>query len=374
MKFLFLIYSLGPGGAEKVTTTLANELVRQGHTVEIAVLEAAAPPAYPVSPAVVLHDLALAASSTSKWRALSALIRKWAAVRRLLKRRRPDVAIGMMTNYAVLIALTRVGLPLRAIGSERAFPPANSLPFPWPTLRKFVFGMLDAVVVQTRATADWIESHTNARRVEIIGNPVEMLGTRPPRVHPDGVLPAAAHCILAVGRLVEEKGFGRLIDAFAAVANERKAGWHLVILGEGPLRLELEERVQRSGVADLIHLPGNVGDPGAWLDRSEIYVLSSYAEGMSNALMEAMAHGVAPIAFDTESGNGELIEDGRNGVLVAPHDEAGLAAALARLMDDISTRQRLGQAAQADAAAFEPDNVARQWVALANRFNRGESQ
>src|SRR5699024_4469850 len=138
--------------------------------------------------------------------------------------------------------------------------------------------------------------------------------------------------LLAVGRLHPVKGFDQLIEAFDSIAHFFP-DWDLVILGEGPERTALEEQIHRTGLGERITLPGRVGNIGQWYDASDIYVLSSRTESLSNTLLEAMASGLAVVACDCETGPREIIRDTIDGALVQPAgDPEALAAYLSDLM------------------------------------------
>ena len=117
----------------------------------------------------------------------------------------------------------------------------------------------------------------------------------------------------------------------------------LRFLGEGPLASSLEERARALGMADRARFPGRVKDVPRHLAEADIFVLPSLSEGISNALLEAMAHGVPAIATDIP-GNRDVIEDGRTGILVPPGDAPALSAALLRLARDGKLRETLGRA------------------------------
>jgi len=149
----------------------------------------------------------------------------------------------------------------------------------------------------------------------------------------------------AVGRLAPEKGFDVLIRATASLA---KSGVDLVLLiaGTGEEDQPLRELAEQIGVADRVRLLGHVGDPRTLFEAMDVFVLSSYREGLPNVLLEAMALEVAVVATRV-NGVPRLVRDGENGLLVeaGSHDE--LSAAIGRLLGDDATRHRLGQAGRA---------------------------
>ena len=141
--------------------------------------------------------------------------------------------------------------------------------------------------------------------------------------------------------MTEEKQFPRLIEAFATLAT-RFHQWDLVIAGAGPDRLDLIERIAESRLEGRIHLPGAVGNIADWYSRADIFAMTSRFEGFPNALLEAMAHGTPPVAFDCMTGPSELIRHGESGLLIPLNDMGSLGAGLAKLMADEELRVQMG--------------------------------
>jgi type III pantothenate kinase len=140
--------------------------------------------------------------------------------------------------------------------------------------------------------------------------------------------------VVAAGRLVRKKGFEYLIDAMPALASA-----HLAIAGDGDLASELRDRASRAGVADRVHLLGNV-------------------DGLPNTALEALASGTAVVST-TAGGLGSVVIDDRTGAIVPERDAASLAAAIAALLADPARRTRLGTAGRdAVAARFGWDSAA----------------
>jgi glycosyltransferase involved in cell wall biosynthesis len=180
---------------------------------------------------------------------------------------------------------------------------------------------------------------------------------------PGAAEPAVPPVIVAMGRLVPQKGFDMLLDAFAPVAR-RHPDWNLEIWGEGPQRAALERRRAALGLEQRVRLPGTTAEPHDTLRRAGIFVLSSRREGFPMVLGEAMASGVPCVSFDCPSGPRELIRDGIDGLLVPPSNVAALSAALERLIVDRDLAQRLASKAPEVVDRFSLDAILRQWSAI----------
>lgn len=166
--------------------------------------------------------------------------------------------------------------------------------------------------------------------------------------------------VVAAGRYAPEKGYDRLIDAFALVAGEHP-DWVLKIFGHGPLQARLEAQVEALGLTGRVLLPGLADDIEAELRAASVFALSSIHEGLPMALAEAMACGVPCVAFDCAPGVREIVTDGVDGIVVPPRNVEALARGLSRLMGDQALRRRYGAAARVDVAKFSPEAVLAQW-------------
>jgi glycosyltransferase involved in cell wall biosynthesis len=146
-----------------------------------------------------------------------------------------------------------------------------------------------------------------------------------------------------VARFDKVKNLDALIRAFARfIDGAPPVPARLVLVGDGPLRAELEAQARASGVADKVDFPGESADVPSWYGRFSVFVNCSHYEGMSNTLLEAMACGL-PLAASAVRGNAEWLKDGENAAFFAPGDEEGLAGALRILAADPSARARMGR-------------------------------
>ena len=146
--------------------------------------------------------------------------------------------------------------------------------------------------------------------------------------------------VIGVGRLSFEKGFDRLIEAFSQVKHHDD--WHLVLVGDGPVRKDLERQAEGLGISDKVTFTGLRKDVDLLLAESKIFVIPSRCEGFPNALCEAMASPLPCIAFDgvpTEN----LITNNVDGIVLKDNDIEGLTNAMGMLMDDEILRNTLSQ-------------------------------
>jgi glycosyltransferase involved in cell wall biosynthesis len=166
--------------------------------------------------------------------------------------------------------------------------------------------------------------------------------------------------MVTLGRLSAEKQFDYLLRAFERCGS-RHPEWSLQIIGEGPERQSLEALAADLGIGRRVRFPGIVQDPEAILCNADLFVLTSRYEGFPNALVEAMACGLAVLSFDCPSGPNEIIRHGVDGVLVPAQDLDALAGSMDRLMGDDAERTRLGARALEVADRFDVERIMSMW-------------
>lgn len=359
---LILVYSLARGGAERMTVELARAWADQGCRVTVLTLAPAGTDFFQLDPRVERLKLLFPADTQRRMlKTVMVNIGRALAIRRVLVRTRPGIALGMTSAGAVQLAIASVGLRLKTFGSERTYPPMVAEGALRERMRWFTYGLLTGVIGQTEATGRWLRENTLARRVHVIPNHIDLpLRSQPPVIAPAEVLSDDRFCLLAVGRMTEEKQFPRIIEAFAMLA-PRFPRWDLVILGDGPDRPDLTARIAMAALNGRIHLPGAAGNIGDWYSRADLFVMTSRFEGFPNALLEAMAHGTPPVAFDCMTGPSELIQDGRNGLLIPLNDMNSLIEGLAKLMKDDSCRREMGRRALSARDRFSVQRIGALW-------------
>ncbi len=192
--------------------------------------------------------------------------------------------------------------------------------------------------------------------------------------------------VITSGRLLGVKGHAYLIRAFKTLKDAGDKHTQLVILGEGPLRKELQRLARELAIEDAVHFPGYQSNPYPWLAKSELFVLPSLTEGFPNALLEAMALGVPAISADCPSGPRELLAEDElplkqplenvyyapYGVLIPRLDrEAGdtapeqdLSTTIMELLNNDTLRSHYQEAAYNRASHFSEDRCLHEWKKL----------
>jgi len=161
--------------------------------------------------------------------------------------------------------------------------------------------------------------------------------------------------IIGAGSLVPWKGFPDLIMAVKEV--NKTVSVRLIILGEGPFRGELENLINREGLAGIVRLLGYQDNPLKFYSNADVFVLSSYVEGLPNVLVEAMMCGCTPVATDCPTGPREVLQGGKYGYLVPMHDPKSMAVAIKKALRNPIPIQSLIEAVE----PFSDEEVIRKY-------------
>ncbi|MES2300364.1 MAG: glycosyltransferase family 4 protein [Pseudomonadota bacterium] len=359
MKILFLISSMEAGGAERVAATLCNAWAARGDQVMLVPTYSGGGVRsfYALDDAVQLRYLAQLAGVTGRG-ALNYL-RRLRCLRALIAQRAPDVIISFLPNVSVNVLLASAGMRVPVIVCERRDPSSQSHSYLQEWACRLLYRRADMVTVQTEAVAAKIRAiYPGPYLLRAVPNPLPELA----------LAPAAADrprkVLLSLGRLVPEKQLDRLLDAFHDLAPAHP-DWDLHIYGDGPLAPKLAQRIAALGLNERVALKGRTERPWDAMAGADAFVMTSKFEGFPNALLEAMGMALPCVAFDCPSGPREMSADGRDAMLVALDDQAGLSAALGRLMGEAPLRSELGARARASVLArFGLPGVLARWDGL----------
>lgn len=188
---------------------------------------------------------------------------------------------------------------------------------------------------------------TAADRIAVLPNFIDLDAVDRRAAEPGPDLPRDRFHVVTVGRLQPQKGHAHLLDAFARLAAKQ---WprppHLHLLGQGPLRDELERQVRDLALTNQVTFAGFVANPLAYMKRCDLFCLPSLYEGMPVALLEAMACGLPVVATDCPSGPREVLADGSFGRLVPVADPGALAEAIEAVFLDPEAAKRAAAAAR----------------------------
>lgn len=174
--------------------------------------------------------------------------------------------------------------------------------------------------------------------------------------------------VVSAGRFVPEKGFDRLVEAWAGLGGDRD-GWQLHLYGAGADQEEIRQAVTGHGLTESVRLMGYSDDFDAVLSGASVFAMGSRAEGFPMVLVEAMGHGLPLIAFDCPRGPADVIDDGVNGRLVPDGDVAAYTDALREMLADSERRQAMAAAGLTAAQDYQMAAIGRRWTALLDQLS-----
>ena len=361
---LVLFFAAKGGGVQKGRVTLANALAARGIEVSCVLPQATGPFLELLSSDVRLVDLGT--------RHAIPLVRRFA---RYLRQHRPAVVLASQQHTMLAAAWAR---RLAAVEVCLIITQHNTLSelcrqSRRPTMRYLLprvaprfFRSADVVCAVSHGVAEDFAAMTGIPQsdIRVIYDP-----TVTPQLAEQAAL-ASGHpwldvkdrpVVLGMGNLIRIKDFASLIRAFARLRGTRPA--RLVILGEGPERGSLEKLARQLGVAPDVDLPGFTINPYAFMARADVFALASRVEGLSNAIIEALACGCPVVSTDCPHGPAEVLEHGRYGRLVPVGDEAALAEAITAALQASPDRDKLRRRA----ADFSVERATEDYLQLLGR-------
>ena len=356
----FFIPTMDTGGAEGVMARLVNDLADQEYKVTLVTLEESDRAGFfPLDSRVARIGLGL--FQRNRLLRLLTVPRTLWSLRKLVHSGQPKCLVSFLDVMNIPLLVATLGQNVPTIVSDRMDPRFHHFWWLRDRIRHLVYRHAWRIVVQTTQVRNRFPSKLQGK-IEVIPNAVVPAQET---ARPQAPGSQGRFRIIAVGRLLPEKGFDRLIRAFALIAG-RFPDWNVIIFGDGPERNRLHMLAARLGLKDKVILPGLTKCIDEELRKSHLLVLPSRHEGYPNALAEGAAHGLPAIAFAGVSGTDELIVDGQSGFLIHPgsNEAFELSNALGRLMEDHDLRARMGLVAQSNVYQNRPEVIHARWRAL----------
>lgn len=358
-KIAFVIASLNAGGAERVLTNIANDLVKS-FDVTIILLHKCTP-FYELDKNIsITYCLESYNPNPNILQSLKNHFLIFYSVLKILKKNKIDVGIGFMTTSNIHLAMASKVNGNPCIISERIHPEHHHLGRFWQILRNISYPFAKILVVQTESIKKYFEAFVKSDKIEVIKNPlsIQLMDKRENYVNRKNI-------ILNVGRLDDQKHQELLIRAFSNLNNEN---WEVILVGEGQLRKEYENLIFTLGLEQKISLVGNVTNIEDYYNIASIFVFTSRYEGFPNALTEAIYFGLPCISTDCPTGPSEIIESGKNGFLIPVGDQDELENKLKSLISDENLRQEFSRKGIESSNDFHPQVINTIWKSLINKI------
>lgn len=348
----FYIGSLQKGGTERVLLNLADFFHNNNYKVSIVTQKIGANE-YRANADIrrIMSDLS--EKEIGKSRILN-YFRRICKLRRIWKDIKPDLVLSFIGKNNFQAIESTLGLKSKVVVSVVGDPKEEYFSSIMRILTKTLFLLADGIVLKTSEAKSFFPSYLYKKLI-VMKNSLNPAFIKP------SFQGQREKTIISVGRLDRNKNHGMIIRAFAEISSQYP-DYKVLLYGEGEARAELEELVREFSLEGKVSLPGIIQDVPNTIYQGGIFVLSSYTEGMPNALLEAMALGIPVISTDCPCGGPkEVIRDKENGLLIPVGDVAQLVQALKYLLDNPENTKKLGEKASEIQQELSPDHINNIW-------------
>lgn len=354
-RILFITNSLGFGGAEKMLVFVAGELSHRGHICGIINLDNV--PAYVnkqkqiIPESIVVHTLQKPDKGTNK------NVHRIGMVRKIAKEFGADILVGF-TEYPNLYAkIVGAMLGIPSVMAERGDPAQTNIGKGFKN--RIVLEIINRSkggVFQTEGAMHFYGKGLQKRGV-VIPNPIFVKGEIP-----EVAREQREKTVVSVGRLDNfQKRYDIMLKAFA-LFHQKHPEYELKLYGRGADEEQIRQWCEELGISEKVRFMGLTSQPMQDIARDGMFLITSDFEGISNALLEAMAAGLPCVSTDhTPGGARLLITDHENGLLAPVADVQKLAAAMCEFAEDPALAERCGTQAKEVLQRFAPERIIDQW-------------
>jgi len=361
-KVLFVIISLGGGGAENSLVQILAYLNREIFTPSLVIFEKHLDYIEHVPRDIPIYCL-------EKRRALD-FFKLVVRLIRVLKYEDPDVLVSFMIYADIITYLAKVvgNLKCKIVLSVRnniikslKFQRFNKLK---KILLYLAYRNADGIIAISKGLKKIVCDNfkVNPMRCHVIYNPIDVHKIKklssenfPTREWPD----IKGRIVVGMGRLEDQKRFDLLIEAVTHVNTYLPV--NLVILGKGKKLNELKNKADCLHIGQRVHFVGFKKNPFPWIARGDVFVISSDFEGFGRVVAEAMAVGIPVISTRCNSGPDEIITDGISGLLVPVGNVEAIAGAIVKVLKNGRLRKRLAEAGRMRAEFFSAEKIVAQY-------------
>lgn len=342
---------MNKGGAERVVCNLSNYLSKHHHEVLVVATEIKNTE-YAFNKDVKLLTLPVKASYGN---ILKRTFIRLKALHSIFISERPNIICAFLQEpIARLLLLKLMSRKVRKIPTiisvrinpEIAFKGLRKITLP-------LYGLSEGFVFQTKEIQQFFNKKIQ-KRSTIISNPID------PSFF-DNTKVKRENLIISVGRLTTQKNYPMLLNAFKTISSDYP-NLKLEIYGDGELKKDIEKLKNNLGLQDKVFLMGKSNDIKSKMQKAKLFVLTSDYEGMSNALMEAMALGIPSIATNSVGGgSATLIQNYKNGILIPINDSKSLVKEIRHILSNKSLYANISKKSKQSMSNYKPEKISKDW-------------
>lgn len=347
-KVFFITNGLPGGGAERVMSVVANYLDNKGYDVAFIMLRRV-DEAYELNKNIKRYY--------RDKRKNKDFVGEIKYLHNFEKKNPDAIFVSFFTYQSLYTILASIGTKAKVIVSERNDPQKTVSGRIMKLVRDFLYGCAKCkyIVFQTEGAKGYFNNKIQKKGVVILNPIKEKL---PERKN------GAQHKVVSIGRLNLQKNYELLIDAFS-LFSQKHTDYKLEIYGQGELELTLKDKVCNLGIEDKVIFEGFRNDVHEQIVDAAMFVMSSDYEGLSNALLEAMAMGLPCISTDSPPGGARMvIENGQNGLLVPVGNKEKLMEAMDLIACNAEMAEKMGKEASKLRLLLSEDRICKQWENL----------
>jgi len=341
MKIAFIINSLKGGGAERVLQILSAYLAKGGYDIHIILLEKEKL-AYDIDERINIITLKTSILAKGNGKIIFIPFQSF-ELYKTLKELQIDYAISFLVRANLVFSFTKIFSNRRVVISQRNY---TEREYGGKSFKNRIMNFLikkfykkaDSIVVISEGIKESLVRYYQLPEEKIVKiyNPIDLNKAVTINTHKEEKLKINfsedLFYFITIGRLIPQKDHQTLLYAFGKIHSEYPKS-KLLILGEGAGRKNLESIIAKLHLEDSVSLVGFVKNPFDYLQRSDIFVLSSQYEGFGNVLVEAMALGLPVLSTDCPSGPDEILSNGKYGLLTQVGHSDELALAMKKMLD-----------------------------------------
>lgn len=364
MRIVFVIPTLGSGGAERVVTLLSNNLVSH-HDVSILCIEDDKQRHYSVDSKIVIRSANLNTNRNNKiWKFFSfglSFFKMRNFVYSYIKNINVDILISFLPKADFVVYSLKHRKKIKWISSERNDPWERSY-FEKKILER-IYKKVDCLVCQTEIVKQYYKS-LGITNISVIPNPVITSELSCSRLYKDEY----GKYFVAIGRLDIQKNYDMMIESFILALNKTNNKYRLLILGDGSLKNHIQELINSNHLQDKVFLLGKKENVKDFLLGADCFVMSSNYEGMPNALLEAMSIGLPVICTDVKTGAARDLIDSSNGILVPVGNVLEMSNAMVKIMSlSPSIRTKMGEQSKKKLVHLSLEKIIPEWEELLSK-------
>lgn len=352
MNIVIVTSKLASGGAERVTSVLANELVQQGHRLKIVTI-LGDDVKYKID-----ERIRYAPIIVKNQNKVLRVTERFILLRREIVEFKADVVFSLATENNIYSILSTMLLNIRVIVSERNDPNNDPKSKAVRKLRDIIYNFGKGFIFQTPEAMEYFNKRIQERSC-VIPNPVVAIPFERKSM-------SERKGIVAACRLDEQKNLEMMIEAYANLS-EKHLDVNLTIYGVGEKHADIVKLIEEKGLKDRVCLPGFSADLKREMNNYAVYLSTSSYEGISNSMLEAMALGLTVAVTDCPIGGSRLaVNNLKNGMLFGVNEMEGCVKALDYLLSRPDERERMGNNATKIVDEWSAAKIATKWVEFAN--------